>query len=136
MLMLMATHVTINGATGRRDRRVREVSCSRGKGRVSPKAKAECKKVTCGTSGENMIIAIDVEALSIGLVTAMFPSIWLSSNEKMSQYESYFTTEPEAHIENYDDMFVNTKDGEDVHMDDDEDNLIEEVISYMSLISV
>uniref|UniRef100_I1PLK7 CCHC-type domain-containing protein n=1 Tax=Oryza glaberrima TaxID=4538 RepID=I1PLK7_ORYGL len=102
----------------------------KGKNKGKPRGKGELKKVTGESSGVKQDNCYRCGGRGHWSRNCRVPKHLVelyqqSMNEKKSQHESHFTIEPEAQIEKYDDMLINVKDGGDVRMDDDRDNLLE-----------
>lgn len=102
----------------------------KGKSKGKPRGKGELKKVTGESSGVKQDNCYRCGGRGHWSRNCHVPKHLVelyqqSMNEKKSQHESHFTIEPEAQIEKHDDMLINVKDGGDVRMDDDWDNLLE-----------
>nr|AAT85780.1 zinc knuckle domain containing protein [Oryza sativa Japonica Group] len=102
----------------------------KGKSKGKPRGKGELKKVTGESSGEKQDNCYRCGGRGHWSRNCHVPKHLVelyqqSMNEKKSQHESHFTIEPEAQIEKHDDMLINVKDGGDVRMDDDWNNLLE-----------
>nr|AAK91878.1 Putative copia-type pol polyprotein [Oryza sativa]AAP52115.1 retrotransposon protein, putative, Ty1-copia subclass [Oryza sativa Japonica Group] len=102
----------------------------KGKSKGKPRGKGKLKKVTGESSGVKQDNCYRCGGRGHWSCNCHVPKHLVelyqqSMNEKKSQHESHFTIEPEAQIEKHDDMLINVKDGGDVRMDDDWDNLLE-----------